>query len=255
MSLLRRTRTELAGAWRSLRYDMGRAPAEPPADGPDVTSTGMSTFGAIPALAEAEPRPVPHRRPRRALAVTAFGTVTVAGAAGAYLAVVNGLGSLLSETPAAADTFPARPAATANARAAAGPAATGQQPSITTRPVLPAEAPAAGTTTAGAPPAPVAGVGGVTAATPPPPPSSVRTIPASPMQTPRRPGRPECHCATPPPVPTPTAPTSSPSPTPSPSPSSSTTVEPSPSETSATPGESVEPSPSWQGRRHRRHND
>ena len=45
MSLWRRTSTEMAGAWRSLRYDMGRRPSEPPAGGPDVTSTGMCTFG------------------------------------------------------------------------------------------------------------------------------------------------------------------------------------------------------------------
>src|SRR4051812_40192462 len=120
MSLWRRTRTEVAGAWRSVRYDFGRRPSEPAAEGPDVTSTGMSTFGGRPL--DEPPAGSGERRhpPRRAVAVTAFGLLTVAGAAGAYFAVVNGLGSVLSETPAAADTFPPAPAVTSHARIGAG---------------------------------------------------------------------------------------------------------------------------------------
>lgn len=79
MSLLRKTRTELAGAWRSLRYDLGRRPVEPPASGPDMTSTGMSTFGA-PVVATHTEHPVPARRPRRALTAGMFAVLTVAGA-------------------------------------------------------------------------------------------------------------------------------------------------------------------------------
>jgi hypothetical protein len=106
MSLLRRIRAELAGACRSVRYDLGRRPVAVSAHGPDVTSTGMNTFGGCDFD---EPSP---RSPRRAAAVTALGILTVMGAAGAYLAVVNGLGSLMRETPASADTFPPRPAVT-----------------------------------------------------------------------------------------------------------------------------------------------
>jgi hypothetical protein len=252
MSLLRRTRTEVAGAWRSLRYDLGRAPAaeaEAPPDGPDVTSTGMSTFGAIPvatgvaAGVAAENAPAPHRRPKRAVAVIAFGTLTVVGAAGAYLAVVNGLGSLLTETPAAADTFPARPVATSDARIGAGPATARPR---TASPASPARVPAA--TTTEMPGVPVRNVPPAAAPAP-------ATAVAGPVGTksPARPAKPaktECHCQQPP-VPTPNVPTSSPSATPSPSASAS--ASPSPSE-SASPSGSAEPSPSWQGRRHRRHN-
>lgn len=72
MSVWRRTRNEVAGAWRSLRYDLSRRP-EPgvtraAAPAPDVTSTGMSTFGGVPAanLRAARPhRPVSGDRPER----------------------------------------------------------------------------------------------------------------------------------------------------------------------------------------------
>ena len=100
----------MAGAWRSLRYDMGRRPSEPPAGGPDVTSTGMNTFGGTQwDFARSRPRcRSPAGRPRRAggpLLVSAFGLLTVLGAAGAYLVVVNGLVPLRGQTPAAAGTF------------------------------------------------------------------------------------------------------------------------------------------------------
>jgi hypothetical protein len=277
MSLLRRTRTEVAGAWRSVRYDLGRRPVEPPAGGPDVTSTGMSTFGGagldLGAEAAAGARhgaPATVRPRRRAVAVTALGVLTVLAATGAYLGVVNGLGSLLHERPAAADTFPPAPGATAtltpNAGIGAGPPGT--------RPVV-------GATAAADAAAAVPAASAVTA--PPPAPgntSPVRTI---------KPTNPECaiwahggsapgsgagakggsgagmqgYGACPkPPVPTPTAPTAAPSPTAtpdesdapgSPSPTASATVVPDPSETSATPDDSAEPSDSPRDRHRRRH--
>jgi hypothetical protein len=240
MSLLRRTRAEMAGAIRSLRYDLGKHPVEPPAGGPDMTSTGMSTFGGLP-VEEQSSRYVGRRPPpRKALAVSTIGVLTVAGAAGAYLAVVNGLGALVSE-PAAADTFPARPTATSNAEIGEGPVtAPGRVAATTTitadgRVVTTGEAPA---------PRPPAGPGALV----PPAPATKNT---SPIRT-TIPTSPECKCN--PPVPTPTAPTGSPSPTPSTSsssPAGSPSTDPAPSESSATPDESVEPSGSPQGRRHR----
>ena len=259
MSLLRRTRTEVAGAWRSLRYDLGRTPAEPPADGPDVTSTGMSTFGGAGAIDPYAVTPAPvavpaHRRPRRAVAVAAFGTLTVVGAASAYLAVVNGLGSLLSETSAAAGTVPARPAATTDARLGAGPASS--RPAR--RPVAEgAETPGVISTAAVAEAR--RAVPGIVATTPPsipgavpPPAPAADPVPASP-----KPAKPECRCAEPP-VPTPTAPSSSPSPTPSASPSASDSpdpspADPSPTESSATPDDSATSGEDRENRRHRRH--
>ncbi|HET6531081.1 MAG TPA: hypothetical protein VFH03_10780, partial [Actinoplanes sp.] len=104
MTLWRRTRTEMAGAWRSLRYDLGRRPEPLPARGrepePDVTSTGMSTFGGVtgssaPAYPPAQPGYREPARPGRALtAVGAVLTLAVVGVAGSYLAVVTGLGGL-----------------------------------------------------------------------------------------------------------------------------------------------------------------
>ncbi|WP_203783115.1 hypothetical protein [Paractinoplanes rishiriensis] len=229
MSLFRTMRSEAAGAWRSVRYDLGRRPVEPPADGPDVTSTGMNTFGGTAVEFTARPA---GRSPRRVAAVTVFGMLTVLGSAGAYLGVVHGLGSLLHETPAAADTFPAPPAATTtytpNAGLGAGPA-----PTLTRRAAA-ATLPVANTTV---------------------PATRSSTPNASPIRT-LNPTNPECGSCHFPPVPTPTAPSSVPSPTASsasPEPSDSTSVEPSPSETSATPSESAEPSHNPQDRHRRRH--
>jgi hypothetical protein len=246
MSLLRKTRAEMAGAWRSIRYDLGRRPAEPPAGGPDVTSTGMSTFGGLTSYPQA-PVVAPARRPRRAVTAGAFGVLTVVGATAAYLGVVNGLGSLTSEKPAAADTFPARPAATAKAQIGQGPAP-GRAVAKPTKPaaaLTPAEAAEAARTPAGA-----AGAAAAAGAT------QVR-------KTAKQEKSPACACGgekaaekggekgtspANPPVPTPTAPTSAPSPTPS----ASDSTKPSPSE-SATPGDSTEPSESPQARHRRRH--
>jgi hypothetical protein len=263
MSLLRKARTELIGAWRSLRYDLGRRPVEPPAGGPDMTSTGMNTFGGpvLSGYADAPParQPVRVRRPRRAVTAAAFGVLTVVGATGAYLGVVNGLGSLMSERPAAADTFPARPAVTAKAQVGAGPV-----PGRAIRRPAPAEGGVGVGVGVGA----GAGAGGnaAPAAVPPPPGQTVAPVPPGrrgevrPVRTtnPAKPAKPageKCECGAHPPVPTPTAPTSSPSPTASrtssaPSPSGSASASPS---DSATPDNSAEPSEEPQGRHRRRH--
>lgn len=248
MSLLRRVRAELTGAWRSVRYDLGRRPVEPPRGGPDVTSTGMNTFGGFEALAPeagagsrraGRKRAGAHARPRRrTLAVTGFGVLTVAGATAAYLGVVNGLGSLLSETPAAADTFPPPPPAvtntfTTNTGIGQGPVAV--RPSVTR------------TQADAAPPAPEAPGPAATPAVP-----GVAPEKASPIRTtePRKTG---CPCGFPP-VPTPTAPSpaTSPSATPSPSSPDSTGESAEPDETSATPSDSADPSESPHYRRRHR---
>ncbi|RSM64996.1 hypothetical protein DMB66_18185, partial [Actinoplanes sp. ATCC 53533] len=115
MTLWRKARTEVAGAWRSMRYDLGRP--EPDADVPgpgtgagypDVTSTGLSTFGGAGLTGGLRTsyggQLVP--RPRRLAAVSAFGVLAVAGAAGSYLAVVNGIGALVGDQPEGAEPYP-----------------------------------------------------------------------------------------------------------------------------------------------------
>ena len=235
MRVWRRTRTELAGAWRSMRYDLGRRPAEPPADGPDVTSTGMNTFGGAAFDFGPEPiempvagrMPEPRRSPKRAVAVSSLGLLTVVGAAGAYLVVVNGLLPMRDEGPAAAGTVP--PATTA---------AIGRSPRV----------PRKGTGTKRADPAPV-----VTRAVVPPLPLPPAPAPAprkvSPIRT-RKPTNPIC-CVNPP-VPTPTAPASSPSPTTS-TPPEPTTSPSASGDPSHNPSESPEPRKSPKPGHHRRH--
>lgn len=263
MNLWRKTRSEVAGAWRSVRYDLGRRPAPPapPATEPaDVTSTGMSTFGGMTGvhpdtgdrwspdaagydqsgydLPGYEPDDEGAGRPRRRLvAAGAFVTLAVVGAAGSYLAVVGGLGGLLRDQPAPAGERPLAAAGrdggtTTGAGATSGlgrgsvigPDRTATQPVPPSRATLP---PAAG------------------------------PAPARPAQRPARPVRPGkpthegCDCLTPP-VPTPTAPPSS---TPSPSASTSPSPSPSASGSPASPGPSAEPSGFGSpeaGRRYRR---
>jgi hypothetical protein len=225
-----------------LRYDMGRRPSDPPADGPDVTSTGMSTFGGTAWDVGADPlempvagrMPEPRRSPRRAVAVSALGLLTVLGAAAAYLVVVNGLVPMRDEKPAAAGTLPA-------ATADSGIGSSGRSPRVTrdtttTTPTDPLP-PAVGTL--GPRPA-----GNVVAPMPPRQPGPDRTV---------KPTSPVCRCgkSANPPVPTPTAPTSSPSPTSS-SPASSPSASPS-DDPSDDPGESPEPRKSWKPGHHRRH--
>ncbi|GGQ52379.1 hypothetical protein [Couchioplanes azureus] len=240
MTLWRRTRAEVAGAWRSLRYDLGRRDPEPAAAQPgqalaghgarraayqDVTATGFSTFGGAGVTGGLHTSyGVEHARgPRRLVAVTAFGVLAVAGATGSYVAVVNGLGSLLGE--AGTEPYPLAAAAPGERGGESnqglgrgsgeGPATAPEGTGGTIR-VLPN--PAAATPAPGAP----AAAGGATA--PRPRRTSVAgTAPAD---------RPEpCDCLTPP-VPTPTAAPSSHDPAPAPSPSATTEdpVTPAPSD-------------------------
>lgn len=224
MRLWRRTSTEMAGAWRSLRYDMGRRPSEPPAGGPDVTSTGMNTFGGTAWGYEPAP-PVRTRPARGAALVSAFGLLTVLGATAAYLVVVNGLVPMRDEKPAAAGTLPAV-APTVTAQSGLGPSVR-----------LPRRHTPAETVPApGAAKAPVAAVPSATTSRP------VRTV---------RPTSQDCLCGNPP-VPTPTAPASAPSPTPSAPASPSNSPNASPSGGGpGTPSESPEPGSSWKARHHR----
>jgi hypothetical protein len=236
MSLWRKTRSEMAGAWRSLRYDLGRRPEQPAAaaDPADVTYTGLSTFGGVTP----EPRTGYDefgRPPRRLVAVGAFVALALVGAGGSYFAVVNGLSGMLRNEPAAAPRPLAAAAPTGAAEADAtsgmgrGPAAASDV-ATTALAVPPPEVPAPTT-----------------------PPAAAR--PAPPRSVPARPGTPtaeDCDCLTPP-VPTPTAP---PSPSPTPSESSSPSASPSASE-SASESPSADPSASDSGspagRRHREH--
>jgi hypothetical protein len=243
MSLLRKARAELTGAMRSVQYDLGRRPVEPPSGGPDMTSTGMSTFGGH---LTGDPMATPARARRRTALVTAFAVLTVAGAAGVYLGVLNGLGSLLDGVPASAGTLGPQPVATVSFTPNSGlgrdPAADG--PGSTP----PAVASSTATSVASS----------VVPINPANPPNPAYPAPparnASPIRT-KTPARGEAGGDSPP-VPTPTAPTSaSPSPSGDPSGSSdpSDAGDPEPSETSATPDDSAEPHHSWQNRHRRRH--
>ncbi|MEV4704847.1 hypothetical protein [Actinoplanes sp. NPDC049316] len=237
MTLWRRTRTEVAGAWRSLRYDLGRREPDetgaragiPPAH-PDVTSTGYSTFGGagLTGGLHTSYGPGYARRPRRLVAVTAFGTLAVAGAAGSYFAVVNGLGAMLGEQPAGAEPYPLAAAAPDGTTGETSNEGLGRGPQEAP---APAEAPAAAGTvrtvphtlaTTGTPDSRGAVV------LPTPRRTSVhRTSPAT-APTP-------CDCLTPP-VPTPTAAPSTPhSPSPTPSPSVPDEDSPSPDPTYPAP--------------------
>ena len=264
MTMWRKTRTEMAGAMRSLQYDLGRREPSPEnpvvdpdgigvpkaapvhhraPDGPEVTSTGMSTFGGAAEAARPGDDQGPRRRPsRRIAAVTAFAALTVAGAAGSYFAVVNGLGGLLGEKPATAEPYPlaigeqAKDQMAANAGMGRGSAAepVAATPATT---VVPAATPAPGV-----PLAPLAQPAPRTVTV-----TKVVTAPQAPGPTSEGCG--DCNT---PPVPTPT---SAPSTTPAPAESSSPS--PSPTETSASPAptESSSSAPaSAAGRRaHRRH--
>jgi hypothetical protein len=102
----RRLRKEFVGAWRSVQYDFERARKRGTAGG-DTTELIF---------------PEHHRPPRRLLATGGFAVASVAGAVGTYLAVVNGLGTLLE---------PEAPAGETPASVVAGAAGTGQRPPAT----------------------------------------------------------------------------------------------------------------------------
>jgi hypothetical protein len=250
MTLWRKARTEAAGAWRSVRYDLGRpepgadAPDPGAGDGPgagrgaghlDVTSTGLSTFGGAGLTGGLRTsygeQLVP--RPRRLAAVSAFGVLAVAGAAGSYFAVVNGIGALVGEKPAGAEPYPLAAEAP---RGTAGDLANSGLGRGT------ADAPPATAVTTTAEPVP-----GTIHVLPATAGAAAPVPPAGTAPRPRRTtvsGEPETRptgCCPAPPVPTPTAPVPtphSPSATPSPassSPDGSDSPAPSESPTSATP--------------------
>jgi hypothetical protein len=185
----------------------------------------MCTFGGQSVDLSAVAGVGRRTSPRRALAVSALGVLTVVGATAAYLGVVNGLMPALADRPAAAGTV-APPDLNADAGIGSGPTQI-RKPRV--RPISP-DPDRTGV------PAPRESVV---------PPAARR---AGPFRT-VKPTSPGCPCT--PPVPTPTAPTVAPSPTPSASDPSSS-AEPSPSESSADPDESPEPDASPEGR-HRRH--
>ncbi|HEU4346806.1 MAG TPA: hypothetical protein VFR35_03365 [Actinoplanes sp.] len=228
MSLRRRTRTELAGAWRSLRYDLGRRPEQPRDDGrataPDVTCTGMSTFGGSAGTHGNTGYDEYGRPPRRLVAAGSFVMLAVVGAAGSYLAVAGGLGGLLRQESAVAGERPvavAAPTGEADAGVASN-SGLGRGPAVAPR----------GTTAVVVPPS-----DGVRPATTP-----LRAArPAQPRTRPAEPGKPaqeECDCPAPP-VPTPTAPPPS-----SPTPSASGSPSPSPSQSEPAPSDSPSADPS-----------
>jgi hypothetical protein len=238
MSLLRKARAELTGAVRSVRYDLGRRPVEPPAGGPDMTSTGMNTFGG---LGIEEPAETPTaRRPRRAALVTALGVLTVVGAAGAYLGVVNGLGPILNASQAEAGTVSPPPGTTFSPNSGIG-----RGPVEAKSPIRPADVTPAPIAAPAGPAGPAAAPGAALTAT-----TGGAAGNASPIRT-TNPTKPECRCGSVPPVPTPTAPRSEPAPSVSANPAES--ADPSPSETWATPSDSVTPSDSPQARHRRWH--
>jgi hypothetical protein len=228
MTLWRRTRNEAAGAWRSLRYDLGRRAEQPPPAGPvpDVTSTGMSTFGGVTGhTGPAERYAEPARPGRRLAAAAAFVALAVAGSAGSYLAVVTGFGGLLHGDSAAAGERPL-----ASARRAGDPPAGGTE-AISRLGRGPAAAAPDGRTARPVPPQRLAAPATVPPAARPAPP---------PPQRPARPGTPTregCDCLNPP-VPTPAAPPPS---SPSPSPADSASPSPSESESSDPTGPSADP--------------
>jgi hypothetical protein len=105
MSLWRTARGEVAGAWRSLQYDLRRRTEAEPRSGTELYDPED--------LWNDDHDDEYDRPPRRLVAVTAFGLLALVGAAGSYFAVVNGLGMLLTDDrvagtlPLAADAGPA----------------------------------------------------------------------------------------------------------------------------------------------------
>lgn len=228
MSLWRLTRTEMAGALRSLRYDLARRAGE---HGWHADAGGRSP---------------------RVVVASAFGIVAVAGAAGSYLAVVNGLGSLLDEpigpepyplvAEAAAPRTPltVTPTRTAGADDTAG-GSSGSPGRVTAvhRPDSGPATPTGDTATTGAARQPATRTVTVTATVTRPPATT------GPTATPGTPSpEPSCDCPNPP-VPTPTSPPSPSHGTP-PSGGPSPTVTPSLS-ASVTPRPSAPPVPSGTG--------
>jgi len=271
MTLWRKARTEAAGAWRSMRYDLGRPEpdagepgpgtgAGPGAGYPDVTSTGLSTFGGAGLTGGLRTsygeRLVP--RPRRLAAVSAFGVLAVAGAAGSYLAVVNGVGALVGDKPVGVEPYPLAAEAPRGTEGDLSNSGLGRGTANAAGP--PAAAP---TTAAELAPGAVRVLPATTAAPTAPQVLAPRS-PRSPVAGKPVAGDPEIRptaCCPNPPVPTPTVPVPTPhSPSATPSPDSSApdgdgSAEPSESPTSVAPDgpdDSGDPDEGEPRRRHAR---
>jgi hypothetical protein len=271
MTLWRKARTEVAGAWRSVRYDLGRTGpdadnsalgpwAPEPAPGrqagyPDVTSTGLSTFGGAGITGGLRTsygeQLVP--RPRRLAAASAFGVLAVVGAAGSYLAVVNGIGALVGDKPVGAEPYPLAAEAPRGSEGELSNSGLGRG---TAHPA--GRPPAAPTTTAEPAPGTIRVLPATTAGVPAAPriagPRPPRTTDGGPQASPD-------DCCLAPPVPTPTAPVPTPhSPSATPSPTSSApddggSPEPSESPSSAAPTGSDDDTGTDEGETRRRHAD
>ncbi|MFF0374621.1 hypothetical protein [Actinoplanes missouriensis] len=280
MSLWRRIRDEVAGAWRSVGYDLGRrTPGTAGSPGePDVTSTGMTTFpGSLIDLPSSPPR-TDARPPRRFVAVTAFCLLALLGAAGSYLIATSIFSSPRGVVPEAVRQPAAqRPIPVDQAEEDRTDPGTGSGAPTTSASASPSAPAPGGTTTAGVGrttatgTAPRTGTAPASAADPAVPATSrhPRPVAVAPEKTSRT-GTPCGTCHTPP-VPTPTAPSpagpigpagptgSTGSPTgasPSPSgpvtpaqPSGSPGTSPDPG-ASGKPGASAGPSPSTGGNGH-----
>ncbi|MDI6097961.1 hypothetical protein QLQ12_05020 [Actinoplanes sp. NEAU-A12] len=227
MSLWRNVRGEMAGAWRSICYDLGRRPAERD-PGPDVTSTGLNTFPGSLVDLPAGPPETDARPPRRFVAVTAFCALAACGAAGSYIVATTAFAGRMSDTTVAA-------AAPPGGHEAQDEAIRGGMAGMGRVPQTPGRQRAVPTPTVTA----TSGAVGVAV-----PPQATATRSAARAGTGRTAGGttkpvtvdPECHCETPP-VPTPTAPSdpsasasvsASPAASDSPSPSTSESLSPAP---------------------------
>ena len=271
MTLWRKARTEAAGAWRSMRYDLGRPEpdagepgpgtgAGPGAGYPDVTSTGLSTFGGAGLTGGLRTsygeRLVP--RPRRLAAVSAFGVLAVAGAAGSYLAVVNGVGALVGDKPVGVEPYPLAAEAPRGTEGDLSNSGLGRGTANAAGP------PAAAPTTAAELASGAVRVLPATTAAPAAPQVVAPRSPRSPVAGKPVAGDPEIRptaCCPNPPVPTPTVPVPTPhSPSATPSPDSSApdgdgSAEPSESPTSVAPDgpdDSGDPDEGEPRRRHAR---
>lgn len=197
MTLWRRTRNEVAGAWRSVRYDLDRH------------QTGHPSFGG-PGMH----RHVPARRPGRLAAFAAAGALAVGGATGGYLAVVNGAGPL-GDDETAGEPYPLAAAAPGADRQDRSHEGFGRGAAILPNVVpVPVPAEAAQSTVQVVPTTAATTV--PTAGAPAPAPTTV--APESPAAPTTTTAEPEPPCCAAPPVPTPTAIPSSSSESPSPEP-------------------------------------
>ncbi|SDT64088.1 hypothetical protein SAMN04489716_5106 [Actinoplanes derwentensis] len=99
MSLWDSVRDEVAGAWRSVCYDLERPSAVDADPRPDVTCTGMNTFpGSLISLPIVAPE-TDARPPRRFVAVAAFCALAAGGAAGSYLVATTAFAGRMTDPP------------------------------------------------------------------------------------------------------------------------------------------------------------